>query len=376
VSIGQRIDADVAIVGGGIAGCCAAFNLATRGLSVCLIEKGAVGAGASGANFGGVRQQGRNLAELPLSRRARAIWGELPKLIGTDGEFAAIGHLKLAYSVAEMASLEAYAAQTREHGLALELIGRDRLLAMHPWLGPEVWGGSLCAEDGAANPRIVAPAFARAARSRGARILEFTRAVEIKAGDGFAIATDRGEEIAARWLVNTAGAWAAAIAKHFGETVPLQAIAPNCMVTEPVPAFMTRSLGICGGGVALRQTPQGSVVIGGGESFVDMGAGRARPVSAVCETVLRRAIRAVPALARVHVLRAWAGVEGDMIDHVPVVGPSRTTPSLIHAFGFSQHGFQLGPAVGEAIADLITAGEARVDIARLGIGRFAAACRG
>jgi sarcosine oxidase subunit beta len=233
-----------------------------------------------------------------------------------------------------------------------------------------VRGASLCAEDGAANPRIVAPAFARAARRQGARILEFARAEEIdRAGDGFAIVAG-AHEISASWLVNTAGAWAAPVAARFGETVPLEAIAPNCMVTEPVRAFMTRSLGICGGGVAIRQTPQGSVVIGGGESFVDMEAGRARPLSEVCVTVLRRAIRAVPRLARVHVLRAWAGVEGDMADHVPVVGPSQTTRGLIHAFGFSQHGFQLGPAVGEAVADLITEGEARVDIARLGIERF------
>jgi sarcosine oxidase subunit beta len=372
----ERIQTDVAIVGGGIAGCAAAWNLAIRGISVCLLEKGAVGAGASGVNFGGVRQQGRDFAELPLARRARALWGELPKAIGTDGEFVASGHLKLAYSEADMASLEAYAIAAREYGLALELIGRARLLDTQPWLGPDVQGASLCAEDGTANPRIVAPAFARAARRNGALILEFTRAEEIeKAGDQFAIIAG-SYEISARWLVNTAGAWGASIAARFGESVPLSAIAPNCMVTEPVPAFITRSLGICGGGVAIRQTSQGSVVIGGGESFVDMAAERARPLSAVCATVLRRAIRAMPQLAHVHVLRAWAGVEGDMADHVPVIGPSRTTCGLIHAFGFSQHGFQLGPAVGEAIADLITEGAARVGIAPLGIERFAPAAVG
>lgn len=369
----QRIDADVAIVGGGIAGCAAAWNLASRGLSVCLIEKSAVGSGASGVNFGGVRQQGRDLAELPLSRRARALWGALPQLIGTDGEFAATGHLKLAYTEAEVVGLETYAARARDHGLALEMIGRNRLRAEYSWLGPDVRGGSLCPEDGAANPRIVAPAFARAARAAGACILEFTRATEIEpAGERFAIRAG-DHEISARWLVNSSGAWAATIAEKFGERVPLEPIAPNCMVTEPVPAFITRSLGICGGGVAIRQTSQGSIVIGGGESLVDMEAGRARPLSDVCATVLKRAIRAVPALAGVHVLRAWAGVEGDMQDHVPVLGPSRTTQHLIHAFGFSQHGFQLGPAVGEAVADLITEGEARVDIARLGIERFGTA---
>jgi sarcosine oxidase subunit beta len=366
-----RIDADVAIVGGGIAACSAAVALRRAGMSVVLLEKRACGAGASGVNFGGVRQQGRDLAELPLARRARVLWGELPRAIGTDGEFAAMGHLKLAYSEADMVGLETYAARAREYGLTLEMIGRARLAETHPWLGPEVRGASLCAEDGAANPRFVAPAFAWAAQHQGARILEFVRAEAIdRAGDGFAIVAG-AHEISARWLVNTAGAWAASVAAHFGERVPLLAIAPNCMVTEPVQAFMTRSLGICGGGVAIRQTSQGSVVIGGGESSVDMDAGRARPLAEVCATVLRRAIRAVPRLARVHMLRSWAGVEGDMIDHIPVVGPSRTTRGLIHAFGFSQHGFQLGPAVGEAVADLITKGEARVDITRLGIERFA-----
>ncbi len=131
---------------------------------------GLCGAQASGVNYGGVRQQGRHPAELPLSRRSREIWSRMPALIGTDCEFAVTGHLKLALSEQHMAELEAYRGMARTFGLELELVGRDALRRRYPYLGDGLAGGSLCAEDGQANPRLVAPAFARAARRAGADI--------------------------------------------------------------------------------------------------------------------------------------------------------------------------------------------------------------
>ncbi|MCG8359252.1 MAG: FAD-binding oxidoreductase, partial [Kiloniellales bacterium] len=79
---------DVAIVGGGLVGCSAALHLRRREASVVLLERRQCGSQASGVNYGGVRQQGRHLAELPLARRSRRIWAELETLVGTDCEFA------------------------------------------------------------------------------------------------------------------------------------------------------------------------------------------------------------------------------------------------------------------------------------------------
>jgi len=154
---------DVAIVGGGIVGTSAALALRRLGKSVLVMERDVCGSRSSGVNYGGVRRQGRSLVQLPLSQRAHVIWGRLPELIGTDGEYIRSGHLKIARTEADLASLQAYRDKSQAHGLDLQIIGGDALRKTYPWLGERVLGGSLCAEDGHANPRLVSPAFARAA---------------------------------------------------------------------------------------------------------------------------------------------------------------------------------------------------------------------
>jgi sarcosine oxidase subunit beta len=85
---------------------------------------------------------------------------------------------------------------------------------------------------------------------------------------------------------------------------------------------------------------------------------------------MARTVDIVPALADAHVIRTWSGLDGEMPDHIPVIGFSSTTPRLVHAFGFSGHGFQLGPVVGLIIAELIAEGATASPIAPFDIARF------
>jgi sarcosine oxidase, subunit beta len=70
------------------------------------------------------------------------------------------------------------------------------------------------------------------------------------------------------------------------------------------------------------------------------------------------------------VIRSWTGIDGLMPDVLPVMGPSRTTPGLIHAFGFSGHGFMLGPGVGAVLAELVLDGRTDVPLEAFDIARF------
>jgi sarcosine oxidase subunit beta len=71
-------------------------------------------------------------------------------------------------------------------------------------------------------------------------------------------------------------------------------------------------------------------------------------------------------------VRAWAGIEGKMADDLPVFGKSARHEGLYHQFGFSLHGFQLGPGAGAVMAEIIATGQSNVPIDGLGIARFAA----
>ena len=111
-----------------------------------LLEAALCGARASGVNYGGVRRQGRGLEQMPLARRAHELWGQLPQLIGIDGEYVRSGHLKLACSDADLQALHAYRAQTRGFGMNLEMLDRTALARRFGWLGAQVVGGSFCPE--------------------------------------------------------------------------------------------------------------------------------------------------------------------------------------------------------------------------------------
>ena len=174
----KRIKTDVAIMGGGIVGASAALALRRMGLQVALLERDLCGSRSSGVNYGGVRRQGRPLNQLALAQRAHRIWADLPKLIGTDGEYQRTGHFKIARSEADLAALEQYRAQSQAFDLGIDMLSGSRLRAQCPWLGGKAVGGSLCAEDGQANPRLVSPAFALAAQRAGAHIFKNSRGLK------------------------------------------------------------------------------------------------------------------------------------------------------------------------------------------------------
>lgn len=361
---------DVAIVGGGLVGSSAALALARRGMRVALIERRYCGAQASGVNYGGVRCQGRPAEQLPLAMRARRIWDRLVDTIGIDGEFVVSGHLRLARSETDLEGLEAYARIAAQHGLQLQLMSGEAFRRRYPWLGTAAVGGSVCVSDGHANPRLVSPAFARAARGAGALVLELAELTRVDY-DGKRFSLQAGADaFEADWLINSAGAWGLALAERFGDAVPMKPIYPNMWVTEPLPHFLEHNLGVFGGGLYARQVERGNCVIGGGRGHGD--GEFAQPSSDTTRAVMRDACALLPALRDALLIRSWSGVEGCTPDHNPIIGASRKVPRLLHAFGFSGGGFLLAPGVGEVLADLVIDGATETPLDAFDVNRFSA----
>lgn len=367
---------DVIVLGGGLVGTASAFFLARRGLRVTLIERSYIGAGATVASFGNIRRSGRHLSQLPLAHRALALWNRAEALLGRDVEFRATGHLRLIFDADGLADMRRFAGDARPLGLELEELSPPEIRRRFPGLGPRAIAASYLPDDGSANPRLVSPAFAAAAAACGAEIVDQAPLRDIlRTNSGFAVETARGRYEAAR-LLNCAGAWGAEIAARFGETVPLTAWGPQMGVTEPLPHRILPVVGVWSRdhGAYLRQVERGNVVFGGAVDRVpvDPDPGFARADPARLPIQLRAVLRLAPALGDVAVIRQWSGCEGYVADSLPVIGASAATPGLFHAFGFCGHGFQLGPGVGDAMAELIDTGTCETPLEPFAIGRFAA----
>lgn len=368
--------ADVIVIGGGIVGTTTAFFLRRRKRSVILLERGLTGQQASGVNFGGVRRQGRALEQLAMSNRALQTWRRSRELLGEDVEFLPSGHTRVCYHAHDAEYFHRYAADARAYDLDLEVLEGAAMFERFPFLGRDVIAASISPLDGHANPRLAAPAFGRAAARLGARVVENTEVVRVeKEAGGFRVESAAGDVYRAEQVLICAGAWANTLSTQFGEPVPLVARGPQMAVTEPVPYVFKASMGVYTSikeeSVYFRQVERGNIVLGGGPpgpADADTRRASVLPENTVAQLAQFR--RMVPAMRPLHVIRVWSGVESYLPDSEPVIGPSSKADGLFYAFGFSGSGFQIGPGVGETLAELLDTGSTPIDLSSFSIRRF------
>lgn len=364
--------ADLVIIGGGIHGCSTAMFAAQRGMDVLVIEKDTVGRHASGVNAGGVRRLGREYSEVPISQHSMQLWYKLAELVDDDCGFRVSPQIFIAETKEEMDGLEKRVNKLREMGFNHEIVLNQRdLRSRLPAVSDHVVGGIASLEDGFAQPYQTTFAISRRAKRDGARIFEGESVQRIeRIGRDWEVHTDIGTYSAPN-VLNCAGAWAGRLAESLGEIAPVEPVAPMMLVTSRLPHFCDAVIGAAGRPLSFKQMPNGTVVVGGGR------LGRADPDKNLSEMLFpelritaQTAMEFFPIMRQATIVRSWSGVEGKMPDGIPVIGPSGKHEGLFHAFGFSLHGFQMGPGVGDIMAELISNGTTQWSISDFSIERF------
>ena len=350
---------DAIVIGAGLHGLSAALHLARVNLRAVIVEKHWSGRHASGASAAGVRTLNRDRGELDLSLEAMDMWHAIGDLVGDDCGFHDYGQICVAESPEALARLQARVQGLRADGYTHEeMIGPDELRQLLPELSPHCLGASIARRDGAADPHRTLRAFRAAALQAGAELVERCGVAALeRRGSDWRVVGDDGREWIAPFVVNAAGAWSARVAAMVGDDIPLSTKSSMMMVSERLRPFIKPVVSIMGRSLSFKQSDQGTLVIGGGlQGVPDLD----RETSAVRMRVLSKGARAAsdlfPMIKNVRIVRIWAGLEAKTDDMLPVVGPSPNAPGVIHAFGFSGHGFQLVPVVGAAIADLVRHG--------------------
>lgn len=348
---------DAVIVGGGIHGCSLALNLSMHGISCVVVEKDYVARHASGVNGGGVRTLGRHLSEVPLALESNRIWRGIDELLQSTCGLVVSGQVRLAESVEDLDSIRARVDQLKGFGFHHEqVIDRESLRALVPSCAPHCVGALYVAHDGFVNPFRVTAAFRSRATAVGAQFIEGTRVIDAQRNAGvWHVVTTKGN-LQSKLLFNCAGAWSAELAGMMGDELPIQPDGSMQIVTARMPPFLTPVVGSASRSVSIKQWPNGTVTIGGGHrSPVDLVSGNSTISTMKLARGAAAAIAVIPRLGDSSAVRFWSGIEAFTPDKLPIIDQG-SQEGAFHVTGFSAHGFQLAPAVGQLVAEFAVSG--------------------
>jgi sarcosine oxidase, subunit beta len=366
------------IVGGGLMGLSAAWHVrrAGRHVDVVVLERGQVGAAASGASAAGVRVMGRDPAERALALASLARWPELARELEAETGYRRGGGLRVALDDEAWRQVPAWVAEQRGDGVPVEVVDAAAARRLAPGIAPSCLGGVLGAIDGQAEAMATVGAFATAARRLGARVAEGVgaRALVVERDRVVAVARTDGGRQPCDVAVVAAGAWSAALLAPLGVRLPLETRALQMLLTEPAPPTLEPVVSAFERKLSLKQLAGGAYLIGGGwpADIPDQPANRWTLRDNSVRASLEVARDVHPPTGRSALARGWAGLEAFTPDDLPVLGPVPGVEGLVVAAGFSGHGFALAPVVGDVLARLVRGDDARADLWRgLRVDRFA-----
>ncbi|MCA3636429.1 MAG: FAD-binding oxidoreductase [Methylobacterium sp.] len=349
----------IAIVGGGITGLATAHALAARGASVSLFEARRLGAMASTWTLGGVRQSGRDPAELPLARAAIERWSRLDDVLGAPTGYRRRGNLRLARTEAEVEGIRAMVATQRARGLSLEFLeSRADIRAIAPAMGEAVLAASFCPSDGHADPEMTIAAYATALSRAGVMIGEGAPVQRLVTAKGRVTGVQTVAGIVeADAVVLAAGIHAPALLAPLGIDLPMAAKRVCVLRTVAAAPAFEQVFGVANADCAGRQEIGGAFRITTG--IGDWPGDPARwtedalrpPLSTITE-LIDRTVPLLPLLAGLGLERCWGGLIDLTPDALPVLDAPAEWPGLVIGAGFSGHGFGIGPVSGEILAAL------------------------
>jgi glycine/D-amino acid oxidase-like deaminating enzyme len=357
---------EVAVIGGGIVGMCLAGFLAGQGREVTLLDAG--GSAASTANAGSlhVQMQSRFMRlfpdrvrglelQMPLYPKAVDFWRSFERALDADFELKMSGGLMVAETPEQFEFLMMKSRRERELGLSVELLDRHELERIAPYLGPNALGAELCANEGKVNPlKCNAQIRAWAVRA-GVTIVDGCKVGAIapgEAGAGYTLSTPSGT-LAARQVAVAAGPGAQALMASAGACLPVEPEPLHMNITEAAPPLILHLVQHAERSITLKQLATGQVVIGGGWP-ARLDAGAHYPVVDAASLIgnVSLAQFMVPALAPLHIVRTWAGVNSK-VDGRGVLGEMPGMPGLYAAIP-GDAGYTLGPLTARLVADLMT----------------------
>lgn len=413
---------DVVVIGGGIIGVSTAYFLAKKGVSVLLCEKGVIAGEQSSRNWGFVRQQGRAPEELPLIMESLRIWRGIEQEIGDKVGFHQGGVIYTAKNDRDLEEFENFLEIAKQHQLDTKILSAAELRQLVPGLSGPVTAALHTPSDGRAEPRMAAPAIARAAQRAGATIVTqcAVRGIDRKGGKISGVFTERGR-VKTSSVVLAGGIWSSLLCGNHDIALPQLRIQNNVFRTTEAPVVTEGA--IWADDVAIRRRQDGGYTVAHGREAdfhvgpealrwfyqfqpafkQERGSIRLRlsghslkeamtrrhwtmddttpfeatrimdpkPRKSVIMETFAALRRTFPALNDVNIAETWAGMIDVTPDAIPVISPVEAVPGFFISTGYSGHGFGIGPGAGRVTADMVTGTPNNIDLKAFRFERYA-----
>jgi sarcosine oxidase subunit beta len=357
--------ADVVIIGGGVIGAATAFHLCRHGVTdVVLVERDVLASGSTSKSAGGIRLQFADELNVRIMQRSIPEFEQFEQVIGEHTvppgiDFHQVGYLFVLTDSGDAADFDAAVRLQRSLGVDTVRLSAAEAAALVPGLVvDDVLMATFNAREGHCSPEAVVAGYASAARAMGATIVQgvAATAIEHHGGRVSGVTTSAGR-MATSTVVCAAGAWAAEVGATAGVDIPITAMRRHMWFTPDacgLPDSMPMTIDFATSFYAHRQG-QG-LVFGGKEDTL--------------EQIGEHATARLPMLAEAPITATWSGFYEVSPDHNAIVGAVAELDGLYVAGGFSGHGFQQAPAIGEHLAELITGRQPTLDLSLLSAQRF------
>jgi len=352
--------ASVVIVGGGVIGASIAFHLGEAGVEdVLLLERRELGGGSTSKGAGGVRAMFSDELNVRIALRSLEAWAAFGTRPGWEIDLNQVGYLFLLSSEDDVRHFEHSVELQNRLGVPSRTVSVDEVHELSPLAGiGGVLAGAFCPLAGHATPEGAVQGYASAARALGVRIETRSTVTGLQPG---AVVTDAGN-IETDCVVCAAGPWSREIG----------AMADVELAVQPE----KRRIGFTGPLEIEGPVPM-TIDFATGFYFHREGPGLLFGTNDVCDTQDEWLERAEPVLRQrapilldAPIAGGWWGDYEMTPDHNALIGDASGSPGrFLYATGFSGHGFQQAPAVGEIVTDLYLGREPFVDVTPLAADR-------
>ena len=369
------VNADVAVVGGGIVGLATAYELARRGVKVALVERGFVGGGSSTRNAARFRVQFSNVENtryakeavkylLSISRRLR--WNPIIRIGGYLWLFRDERGLK--------AFEEANNSIWRRLGVGVRFLSMDEVEDRYPYINAKLYVGAAYApQDGELHHDFLIYGYYEALKDLGAFILDNVGEARVVASNGRVVGVESSSaSVKANVVVVAAGAWTPQILRGLGVELPISVVRKEIGVTIPVRHFIEPSLIVdVKVNAYIGQTLRGELI---GSVEIPEEAGMKPMVNTYrwLKAWARAMAEAIPSTSTIPIMRVWSGYYDVAPDNSHVMGRVESWPKGLYvASGFGGHGLMFGPYTGKLMAEYILEGREPDVMRPFNPGRFA-----